>query len=338
MTHDGRAVCPNCGRLASRLAAMEEPGGSADGAPDAPPPTEAAPPPPPPAPTPARKPAPPAATAPTAKPAAAKPAAAKAAGPSAARPPRDRDAPLPPGIAWPSPEPLPPDDDGRPWWKIAVPAAAVVLILVIGAVVVFGGGGGGGSDQASKGTKTSSSVDISDLDDPKDTTTTEATTTTEPTTTTDDAPTTTLAPGQRVPISEGNIGWTMAAEPEVDNVDSDTGGTGQAWTAEADSTTTERVEITEIAQGTFDLDARIEEVAGQFDGTLSKIEDSHIAQAPGRTASFTGTLDGKPIVGYIVGARVGDYALVAMTYRESRDAEALYVDFLQLPGSFAINA
>jgi hypothetical protein len=330
MHHDGRAVCPSCGRLASRLATMEEP--AEPEAPAPPPPPAAAPTPPPPPPAPA--PRPPAPVAP--KPAA--PRAAPAAGgagsppPKKPRTPADRDAPLPPGIAWPSPEPLPPEEEERAWWKLVVPGAALILVIIVGLVVVFGGGGDG-DDDATR-TQTTGEVDISDIDEPGE----ERTTTTETTTTTE-AVTTTVARGSdgRVAVdSDDGITWTMAQAPEVEEITDQDGGEvlGQRWVA-ADGDTTELVEIVEVSSGTFDVDAAIGELAGRFSGSLSAIEDSNFHDGA-RTASFRGTVDGTPVVGYIVGAQVDDRGLLAMTYREGDDLAGLYGTFVSLPGSVVI--
>ncbi|HWJ63586.1 MAG TPA: zinc ribbon domain-containing protein [Acidimicrobiales bacterium] len=329
MNHDGRAVCPSCGRLASRLAAMDE----AAAPPEPPAPVvEAAAPPPPPAPP---KPVP----APPAKPAGRKPPAPAPAAPSPHRPDPQADqaeartapedsGPVAPGGRWPTPAPLPPEDEGRPWWKVAVPV--VVVLVLVGAVAAFvlsGSGGGGGSEPTA--TKPSDKVDLSDIDDPKSTTTRPPTTTTEP------VPVTT-PDGRFVIESDSGITWTMAAEPDVQDVT--TSGSsepaGRDWMA-VDGATTELVDLADLDAlgGEFDPDEAMKAFAEEFDSTLTVIEDSHIEEAPGRTASFSGTVDGEPVVGYVVAAQVGDEGMVVAMFRANADLDDLYLDWLALPSS-----
>ncbi len=323
MTHDGRAVCPSCGRLASRLAAMDEPD-APDGGVEAIDDTEAieeleaaiedqvTPPPPPPPPAPQ-----------TAQPA---PPAPPAAGPT----PRRRatgDGPVAPGDAWPTPAPLPPDEAARPWWKVAVPVAVVVVLLGLAAVFVLGGGDGG-SEASSSG---SDKVDLSDIDDPADTTTRPPTTTTE-------VPTVTTPDGRVVAESPSGIAWSMATEPEVDDLSASgsSGAEGQVWQAEVDATTTEVVEVVDASSDGFDSAKAIEAFAERMDGTVANVEESHIAEAPGTTASFTATVDGKDVVGYVVAAPVGDEGLIVSMFREGDDLDGLYLDWLALPSSVTL--
>jgi hypothetical protein len=231
--------------------------------------------------------------------------------------------PIAPGAKWPDPAPLPPEEEGRAWWKIAVPAALVVVLLVVGLVVVLGGGGdgGGGGEAADPGS--SGSVDISDLDDPTTTRRPGSTTTTEETTTTIVA-----ANGRIVLESESGITWTMAAAPDVVEGDGVT-----TWTATSDGIT----ETVRIYRGGSedDLDARLADQITDVDGELSEVKGSHIEQADGRTASYTGTnADGDPVVGFLVDAVVGDEILVVGASREGSDLDGLYLDFLDLPASF----
>jgi hypothetical protein len=224
-----------------------------------------------------------------------------------------------PGTAWPAPAPLPVDDDGRAWWKVAVPAAVVVLLIVVGLVVVLGGGGDGGDDAAKPAPK--GSVDISDLDDPTTTRRPGSSTTTEATTTT------IVAADGRIVVEADGATWTMAAAPEVDD-----GPDVERWTA-TDGDTTETVAI--YRGGAGDLDALLAKQVTDVDGTLSEVLDSHIADADGRTASYQGTTsDGDPVVGYLVAAVVGDDVVVAGTSRVDGDLQDLYLDFLDLPASF----
>lgn len=225
-----------------------------------------------------------------------------------------------PGTAWPAPAPLPVDDEGRAWWKVAVPAAVVVLLVVVGLAVALGGGDGGGDDAAKPAPK--GSVDISDLDDPTTTRRPGSSTTTEATTTTIVA-----ADGRIVVEADGGITWTMAAAPEV------TDGSDVTTWAAMDGDTTETVAIYRGASD--DLDAILAEQVTDVDGTLSEVLDSHIADADGRTASYRGTTsDGEPVVGYLVAATVGDDVVVAGTARIGGDLQDLYLDFLDLPASF----
>lgn len=212
-----------------------------------------------------------------------------------------------------------------------VPIVAILVLLAIGAAVSLGGSGGGDGDTAT--TKPDGgAVDISDLDDPG---------TRPPTTTsTSEAPTTSVAtgPGERVPVTtDSGISWTMAAEPEQEDIVDPADPSkviGTAWSAEAGDATTERVELTDLAGEPFDIDAAFAAIAVGFDGELSEIEDSHIATADGLTASFEGTLDsGEPVVGYLVAAQVGDQGLVVATYRADDDLQGLYLDFLALPST-----
>jgi hypothetical protein len=202
-----------------------------------------------------------------------------------------------------------------------VPAVAVVLLIVVGLVVVLGGGGGGSDEAADPGAP--GSVDISDLDDPTTTRRPESTTTTEETTTTIVA-----ANGRIVLESDSGITWTMAVPPEITE-----DGDVTTWTATEDGVT-ETVRI--YRGGTEDLDALLAEQVTDVDGKLDEIQDSHIEEADGRTASYTGTnADGEPVVGYLVGAVVGDEVVIAAASRDnSSDLEGLYLDFLDLPASF----
>lgn len=211
-----------------------------------------------------------------------------------------------------------------------VPAAAIIVVVIVGLVVVFGGSGGSDDDAAK--TPTTGSVDISDIDEPgKRTTTTATTTTTE-------APTTTLprtADG-RVEVDSGSgITWTMAEAPDVAEITEEEGGdiVGERWSS-TDGETTEFVEVVG-SSGAFDIDAAIGELAGRYGGSLSAIEDSNF-QPGARTASFRGTLDGTPVVGYIVAAQIEDQGVLVMTYREGEDLAGLYGTFVALPGSVAV--
>lgn len=327
MTHDGRAVCPSCGRLASRLAAMDE----VEPTPPQPPAEPIAPPPARPAPL--APPAPPvASTPPPVAPVTAPRPPAPPTGlhtPTNEEPAGSADGPVAPGGRWPTPAPLPPDEDGgRPWWKLAVPAAAVVLLLGIVAAMTLGGGGGSSDTSAapapSKGVE---KVDLSDIEDPTVTTTRPATTTTEAT-----ATTVVTADGRYVGESESGIAWSMTSAPEV--ADAET-GSGTTWTATAGDTT-EQVEISGLDGGAFVPDEALAAVATRFGGELGDIEASHIEDAPGRTAPFTGTIDGQPVVGYAVAAQVGDESLVVTMWRETDDFTGLYVDWLTLPSSFEL--
>lgn len=237
--------------------------------------------------------------------------------------------PVAPGDRWPAPAPLPPEEESRPWWKVAVPAAVVALIVIIGGgIVVLGGGGSGGSDASKPGS--SGSVDISDLDDPATTSPKAETTTTTPSSTT-----VVTASGRYLAISESGIEWSMGAAPEVDELVSAASPdpVGRQWQAEVDDETTEVVEITDLDGAEFDADAVIAAATEPFDADLAEIQDSHIAEANGVTTSFTGTLAGTPVVGYLVAAPVGDQSLVMMTFREGDDLDALYLDFLDLPST-----
>jgi hypothetical protein len=229
--------------------------------------------------------------------------------------------PVAPGTKWPAPPPLPPEEEGRAWWKVAVPAAVVVVLLVVGLVVVLGGGGDGGDEAADPGKR--GSVDISDVDDPTTTRRPESTTTTEETTTTIVA-----TNGRIVLESPSGITWTMAAAPEVTE-----DGDVTTWTATKDGIT-ETVRIYGSTSG--DLDGLLADQVTDVDGTLSEIKGSHIEEADGRTASYTGTnADGEPVVGYLVGAVVGDEVVIAGASRDnSSDLDGLYLDFLDLPASF----
>ncbi|WP_421119153.1 hypothetical protein ACE2AJ_17585 [Aquihabitans daechungensis] len=317
MTHDGRAVCPSCGRLASRLATMDpDPVDVAE-------PRAATPPTAPTAPTPAPPPPKPAAPSPP-KPAAAKPVAPKPAPPATPPPPPApprSDVPAAPGDRWPTPAPLPPEDEGRAWWKLAVVAAAVVLLVIVGLVFALGGSDDGGGDAA--GPEGNGSVDISDLDDPTTTGPPEETTTTEEATTT----TVVTADGRVLVESDEGISWSMGGPPEISETSA-----GRSWVAVNGSD----LESVFIYPGEgADLDALLTQQAEAYDGKLSKIQESHIAEADGRTASFTGTTtDDEPIVGYLVGAVVGDQVVIAQTTRIDGELDDLYLDFLDLPASF----
>ncbi|MGN6695271.1 MAG: hypothetical protein ACTHN0_13935 [Aquihabitans sp.] len=316
--HDGRAVCPSCGRLASRLAAMDD-----VEAPAAPAPTEPVmapvPPPPPPPSGPAPRPA---------APRPAPPASAPHAPSNGDETASHADGPVAPGGRWPTPAPLPPDDDaGRPWWKIAVPVVAVLVL--VGAVAAFTMGGGGGDDgsgstAAPTVAQGTGKVDLSGVEDP-------AVTTTRPTTTTTEATSTTVvtADGRYLTESESGIRWSMAAAPEISSAD---GGRASTWQA-VDGRTTELVEITDLDGASFDADAALAAAAQHFGAELDAIANSHIEEAPGRTASFKGTLDGKPMAGYVVAAQVGDQSLVMTMVEQGDDLDGLYVAWLSLPSS-----
>lgn len=192
-------------------------------------------------------------------------------------------------------------------------------------MVVFGGSDGGGDDASPPAGK--GSVDISDLDDPTTTGPAKETTTTTTETTT----TVVAADGRIVVDADNGFAWTMATAPDIETPLPGV----QTWTA-VDGDTTETVRI--ITGTPNDLDAVLaEQVEGYDAGSykLSKVQESHIEEADGRTASFTGTTeDGDPIVGYIVGAMVGDQAVFAMTTRTDSTLDDLYLDFLKLPASF----
>jgi len=265
----------------------------------------------------------------TSRPSAPKPAAA----PPRPEPAPVTDGPVAPGGRWPAPAPLPPEEEpGRSWRKIAVPVAAVVLVLGIVAALTMGGGGdsGGSEPAASKG---GGKVDLSDIDDPASTTTRPPTTTT----TTDATATTVATSDGRVLVeSESGITWSMAAAPEVRDIASSgsAGPTGRGWTA-VEGGTTERVDLLDLDAdgGPFDPDQAMQAFAEELGSTLSAIEDSHIAEAPGRTASFSGTVGGKAVVGYVVAARVGGQGMVIAMYRDGDDLDDLYLDWLTLPSS-----
>jgi hypothetical protein len=231
-----------------------------------------------------------------------------------------------PGGRWPAPAPLPPDDDaGRAWWKIAIPVVAVLALLGIAAAFATGGGRGGGSNPnaaptAAEGTK---KVDLSGVEDP-------AVTTTRPTTTTTEATATTVvtADGRYLTESASGIRWSMAAPPELGAADDG----GDTWQA-VDGRTTERVEIADLDGAEFDADAALAAAAKHFGAELDAIANSHIEDAPGRTASFEGTVDGKPMAGYVVAAQVGDQSLVMTMVKQGDGLENLYVEWLSLPSS-----
>ena len=308
MPSGARAVCPGCGRLASRLSAMEgddlvpDPGDAiaddattSDGGPPPSMPTAKAVP----------RQAPPA---PTPAPARLDPVQL---GP-------DRLAPA--GV---------PDADRRPWWQLAIPAAVVVLLILGGLYVAFGGGGDD-PETATPTTAAPAGVDISDLEDPTDpnrptTTTTEAATTTTdaPTTTTTEAEPPAPGPGERIQVGGAGLRWTMLAAPESAN---------DTWTATLGKTT-EVLQAPKVGSQPFDVDAALADFAAGYGGTLSGLRDSHLAGAPGRTASFTGTLAGDPVVGWLVGAKVGDRGVIAVSYRVEGDLEGLYPEFLPFPAS-----
>ena len=232
-----------------------------------------------------------------------------------------------PGDAWPEPAPLPPDEPSRPWWKVAVPVVVVLAVLGLAAGFLLGRGGGGSDTSAAPATD---KVDLSDIDDP-------ASTTTRPTSTTTEAPTVTTPEGRFVVESDSGITWSMAAEPVASDLVSDRSQTpvGERWTAE-DGTTTEVVEVTDLDGEVLEESPAIEAFAARFKGKLSAIEQSHIEEAPGSTASFTGTLAGEPVVGYVVIAQVGDQSLLVGMVREGRDLDDLYLDWLGLPSSVTL--
>ncbi len=207
-----------------------------------------------------------------------------------------------------------------------MPAAAIVLVVVIGAVLLLGRGDDG-TETAAPDT---SSVDISNLDDPA----------TTPPTTTAAATSTTLvtADGRVLVASASGIEWSMGAAPEVDDIVSDESPdpVGQLWQAHVDEATTEVVEITDLGGEAFDAAAAVAAITSPFDAELADLEASHIAEAPGQTASFTGSLDGRPVVGYVVTAQVGDQSLTVMTFRDGDDLDGLYLDFLDLPATFVL--
>ncbi len=194
--------------------------------------------------------------------------------------------------------------------------------MIVGLVVVLQGSDGGASNVSAPDGK--GSVDISGLDDP--------TTTRRPetTTTTDAAATTTVvtADGRILVESERGITWTMAVAPEIAAATA-----GRTWTA-VDGDTTETVSIYPATSST-DVGALLADQATAEGGVLSKVLDSHIAEADGQTASFEGTAaDGEAVVGYLVGAVVGDQVVIAETSRIGASLDELYLDFLNLPASF----
>jgi hypothetical protein len=203
----------------------------------------------------------------------------------------------------------------------------MIVVIIVGLVVVFSGGGDSDDDAAK--TPATGSVDISDIDEPGKGTTT---------TTTAEEPTTTLgrtADG-RIEVDSGvGITWTMIGPPGTEEITDEDGGEvlGERWTS-TNGETTEVVEITEPS-GAFDVDAAIGELASRFEGSLSAIEDSNF-QAGARTASFRGTLDGAPVVGYIVAAEVDDRGVLLMTWGGGADPGRIYGTFVRLPGSMVI--
>lgn len=223
-----------------------------------------------------------------------------------------------------------PEPDGRPWWQLAIPAAVVVLLVIGGLVFAFGRGDG--PDAAAPTTvPTTSGVDISDLSDPTDPAD-PARTTTEPseaetTTTAATASTTSTvappAPGERVEVGGAGLRWTMLAPPEA---------SGKTWTATLGNTT-EVLQVTDVSGTTYDVDTAMADFAATYGGRLDGVRDSHLAGVPGRTASFTGTLDAEPVVGWLVGAQVGGQGVLVVTYRVAGDLEGLYPEFLPFPAS-----
>lgn len=253
------------------------------------------------------------------------------AAPARPEPSPGAEGPVAPGTKWPEPAPLPPEEDERPWWKLAIPVAAIVAIIAVGIVFVLGRSSGDDADSVATKPGTGS-VDISDLDDPTDTTSPPSTTTTA----SDETTTTAAAETERVPQSQGDLAWTMQSEPAtaaIPEANVPPPATGRSWTA-ADGLTTETVEVYQLGGEPLDLDAAMARTASTYGATLTDVRESHIAEAPGRTGSFTGTLNGKPVVGWTVGAQLNDQAVVATTVRLRGNLEELYPDFLALPSSF----
>ena len=300
MDVDGRAVCPACGRLSSRLAAMEPPT-----APDAPAPEELD-----------RPVATDAPTTPTA--------------PPPPRPPVGEPQQLGTGRLAPAPLPEP---EQRTRWALIVPIAAACIALLAG--IWFVALRPGDDEPAPATTRTTAApnqgtVDIGDVDDP--TTTAAATSSTAATSTTARAASTTTTaagPVERVDVSSGGgLSWTMQAAPSR----TEKAATRVAWTA-TEGDTTEVVDVTELGSTSFDVDQALARFAASFEAPLDGLRDSHLALQPGRTASFTGTLDGEPVVGWLVGAQVGQSGVVVATYRVGGDLNTLYPEFLALPAS-----